>query len=124
MPETNNVLPETNIVLPETNVVLPETNVVLPETNIILPETTIVLPETNDVLPEKDKFTILNDNTVDLKFYLAHKLDSPKGLFVTVAAGDTKTFPVSDLGILTNRYVMVENDSLTTNGHFTFTFND
>ena len=97
-----------------------------PEDNII---TAIIVKHSADkvasrTLLDTDEVTVLNDGTVDLKFYLAHTLTSPKGLFVTVPAGTSMTFSVLLMGSIANRYVMVENDSLTTNGHYTFTFND
>ena len=65
--------------------------------------------------------TVINDGTVDLKFYLARTEASPAVTFVFVPAGQTMTFPASDLGNPDFRYLMVWNQSLTTNGHYVLT---
>ncbi len=71
-----------------------------------------------------DHFTITNDGTVALKFYLIKNLGDIPGIFVTVPAGQTLTFLASALGNITFRYIMCENDSLTTNGHYSFLFDE
>ncbi len=75
------------------------------------------------LLPD-DKFTITNDGTVNLKFYLINNLGDTPAIYVTVLAGQTKTFNASELGNIAFRYIMCENDSLTTNGHYSFLFVD
>ena len=71
-----------------------------------------------------DHFTITNDGTVALKFYLLKNLGDTPGVFVTVLPGQTLTFLASALGDITFRYIMCQNDSLTTNGHYSFLFVD
>ena len=71
-----------------------------------------------------DHFTITNDGTVALKFYLIKKLGDTPAVFVTVLPGQTLTFAATDLGNITFRYIMCENGSLTTNGHYSFLFVD
>ncbi len=71
-----------------------------------------------------DMIEVINDGLVELKFFVVRFLDDPHGIFVSVLPGETKLFSASLLGNLAHRYVMVENDSLTTNGHYSFRFVD
>ena len=72
-----------------------------------------------------DTIEVINDGTVDLKFFVVRFPEDAIGLFVTIAAGETRTFAASLLGnIGLCRYVMVQNDSLTTAGHYSFQFID
>jgi hypothetical protein len=72
-----------------------------------------------------DTIEVINDGTVDLKFFVLRFPEDAIGLFVTITAGETRTFAASLLGnIGLCRYVMVQNDSLTTAGHYSFRFID
>jgi len=71
-----------------------------------------------------ESFEITNTGTVPLKFYLIKKLGDIPSVFVTVLAGQTLTFLATALGNTTFRYIMVQNDSLTTNGSYSFLFID
>ena len=66
--------------------------------------------------------SIINLGTVDLKFFVVRKPGEAYGIFVTVPAGQTLSFPRSLFGDISYRYFMVENASLTTNGRFEITF--
>ncbi len=71
-----------------------------------------------------DTFEAINNGTEELKFFVSRFLDDPHGIFVSVAAGDTKVFAAADLGNIAYRYIMVQNDSLTNSGHYSFRFID
>jgi len=71
-----------------------------------------------------DMIEVINDGPVELKFFVVRFLGDEHGIFVSVLPGETKLFSATLLGNLAHRYVMVQNDSLTTNGHYSFRFID
>ena len=71
-----------------------------------------------------DKFEVINSGTEELKFFVSRFLGDAHGIFVSVVAGETKVFTATDLGNISYRYIMVENDSLTNTGHYSFRFID
>ena len=65
---------------------------------------------------------IINNGTEELKFYVVRVPGEARGIYVTVPAGATMNFARSLFGNMDYRYFVVENDSLTTNGHYILTF--
>ncbi len=70
-----------------------------------------------------DEIEINNSmGTKDLKFYVIRRPGEPKGIFVTVPAGQTLSFARHLFGNMAWRYFMVENDDMTTDCHYILTF--
>ncbi len=73
-------------------------------------------------LPDEEIEINNSMGTKDLKFYVIRRPGEPKGIFVTVPAGQTLSFARHLFGNMLWRYFMVENDDLTTDCHYILTF--
>jgi len=71
-----------------------------------------------------ETITMINNLTVDLKIGLAQKANSTSIVWYTLAAGATlRDANPNILGNIAFKYIMVENDDLTTRGDITFIIN-